>query len=55
MIRPKKPAREISVRHAGNKVIALPLAAAAALIVWRLSIWRAISQTVGIVAFLVTS
>jgi membrane protein implicated in regulation of membrane protease activity len=46
MIRPKKPAWEISVRHAGNKVLAVPLAAGVALIVWKLSI--------GIVAFLVT-
>jgi hypothetical protein len=54
MIRPKKPAWEISVRHAGNKVLAVPLAAGVALIVWKLSIWRAISQAAGIVAFLVT-
>jgi hypothetical protein len=54
MTRPKKPAWEVSVRRTGNKVIAVPLAAAMALIVWKLSIWRAISQTVGIAAFLVT-
>jgi hypothetical protein len=54
MIRPKKPAWQVSVRHVGNIVFAVPLAAGAALIVWKLSIWRVISQAVGIVAFLVT-
>jgi preprotein translocase subunit SecY len=54
VIRPKKPAWEISVLHAGNIVFAIPLAAGAALIVWKLSVWRVISPTVGIVAFLVT-
>jgi uncharacterized protein YacL len=53
MIRPRRPAWEMSVRHAGNKVIAVTLAAGVALIVWKLSTGRVISQTVGIVAFLV--
>jgi len=34
--------------------MAVPLAGGAALIVWKLSIWRLISQTLGIVAFLAT-
>jgi len=34
--------------------MAVPLAGVAALIVWKLSIWRLISPTLGIVAFLVT-
>jgi len=54
MIRPKKPAWEISVRNAGNRILAVLFAAGVALIVWKVSIWRTISQTVGIVALLVT-
>jgi hypothetical protein len=50
MIRPKKPAWQVSVRHVGSIVFAIPLAAGAALIVWK----RAIDQTLGFVAFLVT-
>lgn len=34
--------------------MAVPLAGGAALIVWKLSFWRLISQTLGIVSFLVT-
>ena len=34
--------------------MAVPLAGVAALIVWRLSFWRMISQTLGAVAFIVT-
>lgn len=54
MIRPERPAWEISTQKVGYTVLAVPLAAGAALIVWKLSIWRVISQTVGLVAFLVT-
>jgi hypothetical protein len=54
MIRPQRPAWEISARRVGNIVFAVPLAAGAALIVWKLSIWRVISQTLGLVAFFVT-
>ena len=38
----------------GRIVTAVPLAGGAALIVWKLSIWRLISQTLGIVAFVGT-
>lgn len=44
----------MSVRHAGNLVFAIPLAAGAALIVWKLSFWRILSQTLGLVFFFVT-
>jgi hypothetical protein len=54
MLRPERPAWQISVGHVGRIVMAVPLAGVAALIVWKLSIWRLISQTLGIVAFLVT-
>lgn len=54
MLRPERPAWQISVGHVGRIVMAVPLAGGAALIVWKLSIWRLISQTLGIVAFLVT-
>jgi hypothetical protein len=54
MIRAKRPTWEISARHVGNIVFAVPLAVGAALIVWKLSIWRAISHALGLVAFLVT-
>ena len=54
MLRPVRPAWQISVGHVGMIVMAVPLAGVAALIVWKLSIWRLISQTLGIVAFLVT-
>lgn len=54
MIRPKKLAWQISMRHAGNIVLAVPLAAGAALIAWKLSFWRILSQTLGFAFFLVT-
>jgi hypothetical protein len=54
MTRPKRPAWEVSVSHVGYMVLVFPLAAGAALIVWKLSIWKAISQTIGLVAFLIT-
>jgi hypothetical protein len=54
MIRPERPAWEISMQKVGHTVLAVPPAAGAALIVWKLSIWRVISQTTGLVAFLVT-
>jgi len=54
MLRPERPVWQISVGHVGRIVMAVPLAGGAALIVWRLSFWRLISQTVGIVAFIVT-
>ena len=46
MTRPKRPAWEVSVSHVGYMVLVFPLAAGAALIVWKLSIWKAISQTI---------
>jgi hypothetical protein len=54
MIHPNKPAWQISLRHLCNLVFAVPLAAGAALIVWKLSFWRAIGPTVGLAFFLVT-
>jgi hypothetical protein len=53
MLRPEKPAWQISVVRVGSMVMAIPLAGGAALVVWKLSIWRLVSQTLGIVAFLV--
>jgi hypothetical protein len=55
MIRPNKPAWQISVRHIGNLLFALPLSAGGALIVWKLSFWRQIGPTVGVVFFVVPS
>jgi predicted PurR-regulated permease PerM len=54
MLRPERPAWQLSVGHVGRIVVAVPLAVGAALIVWKLSIWRLISQTLGVTAFLVT-
>jgi Cu/Ag efflux pump CusA len=55
MIRPKKPEWEITMRNAGNVVLAVPLAVGAALLVWKLSFWRLISSTVGLIAFAVST
>src|ERR1700724_878896 len=55
MIKPKKPEWEITMRHAGNVVMAVPLAVGAALIVWKLSFWRLISSTLGLIFFAVTA
>ena len=55
MIRQKKPEWEITMRHAGNVVMAIPLAVSVALIVWKLSFWRLISSTVGLIFFAVTA
>ena len=55
MIRPKKPEWEITMRHAGNVVMAVTLAVCAALIVWKLSFWRLISSTLGLIFFAVTA
>lgn len=54
MIKPEPPAWEISVQRVGHLVIAVLFAAATALIVWKLSIWRVISPTFGLAFFLVT-
>jgi hypothetical protein len=54
VIRPERPAWELSVQKAGNKVLAVTFAAAAALIVWKLSIWRVIGPIFGFVFYLVT-
>jgi membrane protein implicated in regulation of membrane protease activity len=53
MIKPQRPEWEIAMRHAGSAVLAIPLAVCAALILWKLSFWRLISSTVGLVAFAV--
>jgi hypothetical protein len=55
MTKPKKPGWEINMRHAGNVVMAVPLAVSTALIVWKLSFWRLISSTVGLIFFAVTT
>lgn len=54
MIRPEPPAWEISAQKAGHAVLAVLFAAAAALIVWKLSIWRVVGPTFGLVFFFVT-
>ena len=54
MIRPERPAWEISMQKAGHIFLAVLFAAVGALIVWKLSFWRLIGQTVGVVFFLVT-
>ena len=54
MIRPERPGWELSVQRVGHTVLAVLYAAAAALIVWKLSIWRVIGPTFGLVFFLVT-
>jgi hypothetical protein len=54
VIRPERPAWELSVQRVGHAVLAVVFAAAAALIVWKLSIWRVIGPTFGLVFFLVT-
>jgi hypothetical protein len=54
VIRPERPAWEPSVQRIGHTVLAVVFAAAAALIVWKVSIWRVIGPTFGLVFFLVT-
>ena len=54
MIRLEPPSWEVSVQKAGHIFIAVLFAAAAALIVWKLSIWRLIGPTFGLAFFLVT-
>jgi glucan phosphoethanolaminetransferase (alkaline phosphatase superfamily) len=54
MIRPERPAWEISMQKIGHTVLAVVFAAPAAFIVWKLSIWRVIGPTFGLVFFLVT-
>ena len=54
MIEAPKPSWKDSVRHVGNLILTVPFAAAAAGIVWKLSIWRVISQTMGFVALFIT-
>ena len=55
MIRQKKAEWDVAMRHVGNVVLAVPLAVVVALIVWRLSFWRLISSTVGLIAFVVSA
>jgi hypothetical protein len=54
VIRPERPAWEISLQKAGHVFLALLFAAAGGLIVWKLSFWRLIGPTFGLVFFLVT-
>ena len=54
MTRPERPAWEISVQKAGHVLISVLFAAAAALIVWKLSIWRLIGTNFGLAFFLVS-
>ena len=51
MIPLKKPEWEITMRHAGSVVMAIPLAVGAALVLWKFSPWRVISPTLGIIVF----
>ena len=51
MIPPKKPEWEITMRHAGSVVMAIPFVVAFALVLWKFSPWRVISPTLGIVVF----
>ena len=55
MITRKKPEWEITMRHAGNVLLAVPLAVGVALIVWKLSFWRFISSTLGLTFFAVAA
>jgi hypothetical protein len=55
MLTPKKPDWEKTMRHAGNVVLAVPLALGMALIVWKLSFWRLISSTLGRMFFVVAA
>jgi hypothetical protein len=54
VIRPERPAWEVFVLKVGHIVFAVLFAAPAALIVWKLSIWRVIGPTFGIVFFIIT-
>lgn len=54
MIRPERPAWEISVQKAGHGFLAALFAAGGALIVWKLSFWRLIGPTFGLVFFVMT-
>ena len=54
MLRPERPAWEISVQKAGHALLAVLFAAATALIVWKLSFWRVIGPIIGLAFFLVT-
>jgi membrane protein implicated in regulation of membrane protease activity len=54
VIRPGRPAWVISVQKAGHAVLAILFAAPAALIVWKLSIWRLIGPLFGFTFFLVS-
>jgi hypothetical protein len=52
-MRPERPAWEISMQKIGHTVVAVLFAAAAALIVWKLSIWRVVGPAFGLVFFVV--
>jgi hypothetical protein len=54
VIRPERPAWEISIQKAGHVLISVLFAAPAALIVWKLSIWRLIGLTFGLVFFIIS-
>ncbi len=54
MLKPEKPPWQFSALRAGFVVLAVPIAAGLALVVWRLSVIRLISPTLGFVALLIT-
>jgi hypothetical protein len=54
MLKPEKPPWQFSALRAGFVVLAVPIAAVSALIVWRLSFWRLINPTLGFVTLLIT-
>jgi len=47
MIRPEKPGWETSIQRVGSVALAIPLAATAALIAWKFSVWRVLGRTLG--------
>jgi phosphate/sulfate permease len=55
MITPKKPDWQITMLHVGTVVLVVPLAVGVALIVWKLSFWRLISSTLGLIFFTVAA
>jgi hypothetical protein len=55
MLKSEKPPWQFSALRAGFIVLAVPIAAGLALIVWKLSFWRLINPTLGFVTLFITS
>jgi hypothetical protein len=53
MTTPKRPEWEITMRHAGSVVMAVPLAFGTALVIWRWFFWSLITSTLGLIFFCV--